>query len=208
MQGLQSIGSPNDHTLPPGQEAVKMAPHALSSTREAPAAGPANVASRPVRVASMLLDRVNDGDPEVDSSSDKDDQDTSSMDHDAATARSSDDDRLSQVATELPARAVYIAVATAYTMDTTTTSHEVVSSAATAYDVVDVSRTCDDRLGWQTSVMPDRAVYDASIPCDDKLSAGPCPQVDDCTPCRAGSMLPAGDAQAPATTATVPIDVD
>uniref|UniRef100_A0AAV1TYS1 Uncharacterized protein n=1 Tax=Peronospora matthiolae TaxID=2874970 RepID=A0AAV1TYS1_9STRA len=40
------------------------------------------------------------------------------------------------------------------------------------------------------------------------LSAGPCPQVDDFTPGRVGSMLPASDAQAPATTAAVPMEVD
>ena len=174
----------------------------------------------------MLPDRVNDGsalvaataralgaahdpsDPEDDSSSDGDDQDTSSMDHDAANAHPSDDDRLGQVLTELPARAGYTAVATAHTMGTPTTAHEAVPTAAIVYDVVDVSRTCDGRLGWQAPILPDRAGCDAPMPCGDELSAGPCPHADDCTPGRAGSMLPVGAAQAPATTAAVPMEVD
>uniref|UniRef100_A0AAV1VNX9 C2H2-type domain-containing protein n=1 Tax=Peronospora matthiolae TaxID=2874970 RepID=A0AAV1VNX9_9STRA len=47
------------------------------------------------------------------------------------------------------------------------------------------------------------------MPCGDEPSfAGPCPHDDDCTPGRAGTMLPVGDAQAPATTAAVPMEVD
>uniref|UniRef100_A0AAV1V9L2 Uncharacterized protein n=1 Tax=Peronospora matthiolae TaxID=2874970 RepID=A0AAV1V9L2_9STRA len=55
-------------------------------------------------------------DPEDSDSNDgmaSDDTDASSLDNDAATAHPSDDDRIGQVATELPARAGYTAVATA-----------------------------------------------------------------------------------------------
>uniref|UniRef100_A0AAV1VP72 Uncharacterized protein n=1 Tax=Peronospora matthiolae TaxID=2874970 RepID=A0AAV1VP72_9STRA len=106
----QSIGSP----APDGPVAVQ---------------DPPDVAARPGRAAEMLPDRGTDGfalavftaralgatrgpgDPEDDSSSDRDGR---LMDDDAeATTAASDDDRLGQVATELPARAGYTAVATA-----------------------------------------------------------------------------------------------
>uniref|UniRef100_A0AAV1VNW4 Reverse transcriptase n=1 Tax=Peronospora matthiolae TaxID=2874970 RepID=A0AAV1VNW4_9STRA len=210
------------------QTRAQRVPPALPLAPEAPAAArdPAIVAPPPGRAARMLPDRVQLGsalvaataralgafqgpsDPEDSESSDggaPDDDTASSMDDDAATS-SSDDDRLGHVATELPARAGYTAVAAAPTMGCHDTASEAVSTAAIVY----VSRTCDDRLGRQAPILPDRVGCDAPMPCGDEPSAvaGPCPHDDDCTPGRAGSMLPVGAAQAPATTAAVPMEVD
>uniref|UniRef100_A0AAV1VAQ0 C2H2-type domain-containing protein n=1 Tax=Peronospora matthiolae TaxID=2874970 RepID=A0AAV1VAQ0_9STRA len=229
---LQSVGSPGAHRQPPGPDACATGPPALPLAPEAPAAArdPAIVAPPPGRAARMLPDRVQLGsalvaataralgafqgpsDPEDSESSDggaPDDDTASSMDDDVATP-SSDDDRLGHVATELPARAGYTAVAAAAPADMYATISEAVSTAAIVYDVVDVSRTCDDRLGRQAPILPDRVGCDAPMPCGDEPSAvaGPCPHDDDCTPGRAGSMLPVGAAQAPATTAAVPMEVD
>uniref|UniRef100_A0AAV1T7T4 Uncharacterized protein n=1 Tax=Peronospora matthiolae TaxID=2874970 RepID=A0AAV1T7T4_9STRA len=148
-------------------------------------------------------------DPEDSDSSDRMasfDNDAFSVDDDAA--RPSDDKSLGQEATELPARARHTAVATSHTMDMTTTSYEAVSTAAIVDNVVDVSRTCDDRLGWQTPILPGRAGSDAPMPCGKEMSAGPCPLHDDCTPGRVGSMLPVGAAPDPVTTAAVPMGAD
>uniref|UniRef100_A0AAV1U213 C2H2-type domain-containing protein n=1 Tax=Peronospora matthiolae TaxID=2874970 RepID=A0AAV1U213_9STRA len=148
-------------------------------------------------------------DPEDSDSSDRMasfDNDAFSVDDDAA--RPSDDKSLGQEATELPARARHTAVATSHTMDMTTTSYEAVSTTAIVDNVVDVSRTCDDRLGWQTPILPGRAGSDAPMPCGKEMSAGPCPLHDDCTPGRVGSMLPVGAAPDPVTTAAVPMGAD
>uniref|UniRef100_A0AAV1VNV5 Uncharacterized protein n=1 Tax=Peronospora matthiolae TaxID=2874970 RepID=A0AAV1VNV5_9STRA len=221
---LQSIGSPGANRLYPGSRKDETAPRALPPAHDAPVAAqdPAHVAARPGRAAEMLPDRGTDGlalavftaralgatrgpgDPEDDGSSDRE---VSDGDDDAITA-ASDDDRLGQVATEQPARSGYTAVAAAAPAGMHATISEAVSTAAIVYDVVDVSRTCDDRLGWQTPILPDRAGCDAPMACGDELSAGPCPHNDDCTPGRAGTMLRAGAAQAPATTAAVPMEVD
>uniref|UniRef100_A0AAV1VNY4 RNase H type-1 domain-containing protein n=1 Tax=Peronospora matthiolae TaxID=2874970 RepID=A0AAV1VNY4_9STRA len=128
------------------------------------------------------------------------------MDDDAATA-SSDDDRLGQVATELPARAGYTAVAAAPPW----ACHDYHQRGRVhCSNCLCFSRTCDDRLGRQAPILPDRVGCDAPMPCGDEPSAvaGPCPHDDDCTPGRAGTMLPVGAAQAPATTAAVPMEVD
>uniref|UniRef100_A0AAV1VP33 Reverse transcriptase n=1 Tax=Peronospora matthiolae TaxID=2874970 RepID=A0AAV1VP33_9STRA len=132
---LQSVGSPGAHRQPPGPDACATGPPALPLAPEAPAAArdPAIVAPPPGRAARMLPDRVQLGsalvaataralgafqgpsDPEDSENSDggaPDDDTASSMDDDAATS-SSDDDRLGHVATELPARAGYTAVAAA-----------------------------------------------------------------------------------------------
>uniref|UniRef100_A0AAV1T5L7 RNase H type-1 domain-containing protein n=1 Tax=Peronospora matthiolae TaxID=2874970 RepID=A0AAV1T5L7_9STRA len=142
----------------------------------------------------MLPDRVNNGsalssataralgashgpsDPEDSDSSDgmaSDDTDASSLDN-AATARPSDDDQLGQVATELPARAGYTAVATAAQVGTHATTSEAVSTAAIVYGVISVPLTCDDRLGWQASPLPDRAGCGALMPSGDEQSVTAC----------------------------------
>uniref|UniRef100_A0AAV1VP73 RNase H type-1 domain-containing protein n=1 Tax=Peronospora matthiolae TaxID=2874970 RepID=A0AAV1VP73_9STRA len=194
---LQSVGSPGAHRQPPGPDAAaRMLPERVQL-------GSALVAA----TARALGAFQGPSDPEDSENSDggaPDDDTASSMDDDAASS-SSDDDRLGHVATELPARAGYTAVAAAPTMGCHDTASEAVSTAAIIY----VSRTCDDRLGRQAPILPDRVGCDAPMPCGDEPSAvaGPCPHDDDCTPGRAGSMLPVGAAQAPATTAAVPMEV-
>ena len=128
------------------------------------------------------------------------------MDDDAA--RPSDDDWLGQVATELPVRAGYTAVATALPMGMHDAPREAVSTAASVYGPL--LQVCDGQLGGQAHMQPDRAGIAAPPPRGGEplVVAGPCPQVDDRTPGRAGSMLPAGAAEAPATTAAVPMEVD
>uniref|UniRef100_A0AAV1T715 RNase H type-1 domain-containing protein n=1 Tax=Peronospora matthiolae TaxID=2874970 RepID=A0AAV1T715_9STRA len=181
---LQSIGSPGAHMQPPGPDACATVPPALPLAPEAPAAArdPAIVAPPPGRAARMLPDRVQLGsalvaataralgafqgpsDPEDSENSDggpPDDDTASSMDDDAASS-SSDDDRLGHVATELPARAGYTAVGTALPMGMHDASHEAVSTAASVY--VTCLQVCDDQLGGQTPMQPDRAGYASSLP--------------------------------------------
>uniref|UniRef100_A0AAV1VNU8 Reverse transcriptase n=1 Tax=Peronospora matthiolae TaxID=2874970 RepID=A0AAV1VNU8_9STRA len=181
---LQSIGSPGAHRHPTGPDACATGPPALPLAPEAPAAArdPAIVAPPPGRAARMLPDRVQLGsalvaataramgafqgpsDPEDSESSDggpPDDDTASSMDDDAATS-SNDDDRLEHVATELPSRAGYTAVATALPMGMHDASHEAVSTAASVY--VPCLQVCDDQLGGQAPMQPDRAGYASSLP--------------------------------------------
>ncbi|KAL0575572.1 hypothetical protein ABG067_009020, partial [Albugo candida] len=105
------------------------------------------------------------------------------MDHDAA--RPSDDDQLGHVATELPARAGYTAVATALPMGMHDAPHEAVSTAATVYGPL--LQVFDGQLGGQAHMQPDRAGIAAPPPRGGEplVVAGPCPQVDDRTPGRA-----------------------
>uniref|UniRef100_A0AAV1VNT3 Uncharacterized protein n=1 Tax=Peronospora matthiolae TaxID=2874970 RepID=A0AAV1VNT3_9STRA len=188
---LQSIGSPGANRLYPGSTTCETASPALQPAPDGPVAAqsPADVAARPGRAAEMLPDLVENGsallaataralgashgpsDPEDSDSNDgmaSDDTDASSLDNDAATARPSDDDRLGQVATELPARDGYTAVATAAPVGTRATTSEAVSTAAIVSGVVSVPLTGDDRLGWQASPLPDRAGCDAPMPYGDE----------------------------------------
>ena len=203
----QSICSPGAHRQHPGPDAVELAPIALPLTHQAPAAAQAQakVISRPGRAGGMLPDRVNFGSALV-----------------AATARAlgtfsdgeapisddaaSDDDRFGGVATELPGRAGYTAVAAAYTSGTPDTFPEAASTAAIVYG--QLLQVNDDRLGWQALMLPDRVGYERFPPRGDGFndSSGATPDDDACAPGRAADMLPAGAASAMAR--AVPMDVD
>ncbi|KAI9910183.1 hypothetical protein PsorP6_010535 [Peronosclerospora sorghi] len=70
--------------------------------------------------------------------------------------------------------------------------------------------TFDDRLGGLALTQPDRAGYAASQHpgSEPHTFPVPIPHDDDCTPGRAGDMLPVGAAEAPTTIAAVPMEMD
>ncbi|CAI5734324.1 unnamed protein product [Peronospora destructor] len=170
-------------------------PGAVLAAATARALGALRSPSDPYEDASCSGEGSSDGD--------------ASMDDDAVLP-ASDDDWLGQVATELPDRAGYTAVAAAPPTGTPQAPHAAVSTAASVYVSVYVPLTHDDQLGGPARMQPDRAGYAAPLPCGGELafSTGPWPLVDDCTPGRADSVMSAGDAKVPATTAAVPMEVD
>ncbi|KAI9916589.1 hypothetical protein PsorP6_018207 [Peronosclerospora sorghi] len=115
---------------------------------------------------------------------------------------------VASVATELPARTGYTAVAAALPIGIHDAPHEAVSTAASVYD--QFVQTFYERLGWLARAQPHLSGYAASLPPGSEALtfSGPCPHEDDCTPDRAGGVLPVGDAEAPSAMAAVPMEMD